>query len=100
MLLVPYMWASMTFLPMIVPYLLAAMLFWRALARKFELKKTRMNPTRGSRFTPPQAFTWRKVTPADRATRLSGVPHFSCKHNKRDYMERLRTSPSRGTSPS
>ena len=44
----------------------------------------------------------RSPTPADRAIRLGGVPHFSCKHSKgkrRDYLERPGTSPSRGTSP-
>ena len=40
--------------------------------------------------------------PADRATRLGEVPHFTCERDqeiKRDCMERLVTPPSRGTSP-
>ena len=70
-----------------------------------------MNLAPGSRGTPPQAFTWRKVTPArwgtpPRLTRqLSpvGYPtsHVNTVKEKREIiiMERLGTSPSRGTSP-
>ena len=39
---------------------------------------------------------------ADRATRLGGLPHLSCKHDQikiRDYMERRVTPPRRVTSP-
>ena len=39
---------------------------------------------------------------ADRATRLSGLPHLSCKHDQikmRDYMERRVTSPTWGSPP-
>lgn len=41
--------------------------------------------------------------PADRATRLGGVPHFSCERDqeqKKDCMERLVTPLRQGTSPS
>ena len=41
--------------------------------------------------------------PADRVTRLGGVPHLSCERDQekeRDCMERLVTPPRRGTSPS
>jgi len=67
-----------------------------------------MNLTPGSQGTPPQAFTGRKVTPArvrsptpaDRATHLGGyfTSHVNTVKEKRE-MERLGTSPSRGTAP-
>ena len=56
-----------------------------------------------------ETFTWQKATPAgrvpypaDRATRLGGLPHLSCKHDRekmRVYMERRVTPPRRVTSP-
>ena len=75
--------------------------------------------TQASRVTPPWAFTWENSyktsphlgglpAPAERVTRLSRVPHLSCKRDqdkKRLYMNRrvtpLRraTSPTWGTSP-
>jgi len=60
--------------------------FWRALRNLDGLPHSR-------------AFTWRKLTPASRVTRLGGVPHLACEHNqekKRDCMKRLVTSPTWG----
>ena len=69
-----------------------------------ELKtNTRLDITPARRVISPSAFTWRKLTPAKRATRLGGVPHFSLESDqekKRDCMERLVTPPRRGISPS
>ena len=72
-------------------------LLWRAC-------KCNMNSTPARRVTPPrlESFTWKNATPADRATRLGGLPHLSCKHDQikiRDYMERRVTPPRRVTSP-
>ena len=78
-------------------YWLAAMLFWR---------NSELTPA--GRVTPP-SHGEKSVQlsglpgPADRATRLGGVPHFSCEGDhdkKRDRMERLVTPPRRGTSTS
>ena len=71
----------------------------------------KFNSTPTRRVTPPRVVNLHgKMRPrltgqpylADRATRLGGLPHLSCKHDQikiRDYMERRVTPPRRVTSP-
>ena len=72
--------------------------------------KCNVNSTPARRVTPTLSRLHGKMRPrltglpylADRATRLGGLPHLSCKHDQikiRDYMERRVTSPTWGPPP-